>query len=168
MLVIKPRMSSLKPSQVIEAMASRTRADLLRIPQPRGVVARRPMARRSREQTAQRAEHLHKDGVISTTAKNYLCEWVRGTQALQERPKRYTFLCHRWQISSDQEVPVPLSCPRLPAEPRGGRRLQVFINCCFCCVFHAVAKQTGHRFESWGWQAPVCPLRQKRMSVPRV
>ncbi len=144
---------------MIEAMAATTRASLLRIPQPRGVAARRPMSRKSRDQTAQRAEQLFNEGVIFATAKNYLCDWVKGTRALQERPPRFSFSCHRWQTLGEEEMPVPASCPNLPTEAKGQRRLQARV-CCVSCHQRA-AEHATHRFESWDWEATGCLVSQK-------
>ena len=60
---------------------------------------------------AKRATELCDEGVIGTSAKDYLVQWAEGRRPRQPRPSSYQFLQHRWQ----HEDPGQGQAARLPA-----------------------------------------------------
>ena len=57
------------------------------------------------------ATALCDEGVIGTSARDYLVQWAEGRRPRQPRPSSYPFLQHRWQ----HEDPGQGQAARLPA-----------------------------------------------------
>ena len=120
-VVIKPRISSLRITQVAEVLPAKSLGLLTRIAQPRGVAPRRGLNKKTRDQIAHQAEKLHEAHAISQAARDYLVKWSNGSLAKAPRPATYSFLQHRW---ADCRHPLHALNPPIPHEPRGQKRLQ--------------------------------------------
>ena len=111
MLVIKERMHSLSVSQVVRVFPAALRHRLFRRPEPVGLHPRREGGEDIKEKMAKTATALCDEGVIGTSARDYLVQWAEGRRPRQPRPSSYPFLQHRWQ----HEDPIQGQAARLPA-----------------------------------------------------
>ena len=101
-LVVKPRMHSLRCSQVIRIFPATLRHRMLRRPQPEGLHPRREGGESiNKEKVPRTARALGQEGVIGEAARDYLVEWAGGRRPRVPRPSSYPFLQHRWQQADD-------------------------------------------------------------------
>ena len=110
-LVVKERMHALSVSQVVRVFPDALRHRLFRRPEPEGLHPRREGGEGIKAKIAQTATALCDEGVIGTSARDYLVQWAEGRRPRQRRPSSYPFLLHRWQ----PEVPGQGQAARLPA-----------------------------------------------------
>ena len=96
-LVVKPRMHSLRVSQVIRVFPATLRHRIFRRPEPEGLHPRREGGEKVKEKVARTARALCDEGVIDTAARDYLAQWAEGSRPRIPRPSSYPFLQHRWQ-----------------------------------------------------------------------
>ena len=111
MLFVKERMHSLSVSQVVRVFPAALRHRLFRRPEPEGLHPRREGGEDIKEKIAKTATALCDEGVIGTSARDYLVQWAEGRRPRQPRPSSYPFLLHRWQ----HEDPGQGQAARLPA-----------------------------------------------------
>ncbi len=121
MVVIKPRISSMRVTQVAEVMPAKSLRLLTRIAQPRGIGARRHLSMKTREDIVHHAEKVFAAHAISQKARDYLVKWAEGTLARAPRPESYAFLQHRWAAHGQQPN---TNAPPIPHDPTGLRRLK--------------------------------------------
>ena len=110
-MVVKERMHALSVSQVVRVFPAALRHRLFRRPEPEGLHPRRKGGEDTKKAMAKRATELCDEGVIGTSAKDYLVQWAEGRRPRQPRPSSYPFLQHRWQ----HEDPGQGQAARLPA-----------------------------------------------------
>ena len=149
MLVIKPRISSMRVTQVAEALPACYLSRLLRLAQPRGLAPRRHLSAKTREHVARQARKLGQSRVITRAASDYLVGWAEGTLTRNRRPEVYSFLKHRWAALAGEAAPVALP---IPHEPTGLRKLQAQS----CKRAKAKPSQATRRSRFWDWQGKFC------------
>ena len=104
-------MHSLNVSQVVRVFPAALSNRLFRRPEPEGLRPRRAGGEEIKKAMAKTAEAFCDEGVIGTSARDYLVQWAEGRRPRQPRPSSYPFLQHRWQ----HEDPTQGQAARLPA-----------------------------------------------------
>ena len=112
MLVVKERMHALSVSQVVRVFPAALRHRLFRRPEPEGLHPRREGGEAIKEKMAKTATAFCDEGVIGTSARDYLVQWAEGRRPRQPRPSSYPFLQHKWQhedLGHGQAARLPAS-----------------------------------------------------------